>query len=95
MISNPYQYYTDFKSMFFMVGIACDPNVKRTTFSVALFFISTNILSKLSPNHLIYNASVGLDDFNYLGGNVFLNVVRHGDAVITVLGHLNGGVNRL
>ena len=36
-----------------------------------------------------------MDDLHYLGGDVFLNVVWHGDAVVAVLVHLHSGVHGL
>ena len=49
----------------------------------------------LPPHHLIHNPGVALDDFDHLGGDVFLDVVRHGDAVVAVSVHLHGGVHGL
>ena len=47
------------------------------------------------PYHLIHNPGVALDDFDHLGRDIFLHVVRHGDAVVAILVHLHGGVHGL
>ena len=52
-------------------------------------------LLKFPPHHLIHNPGVALDDFDHLGGDVFLHVVRHGDADVAVSVHLHGGVHGL
>ena len=49
----------------------------------------------LSPNHLVDDAGIALDDFDNFGGDVFVYVVGHGDAVVTVLAKADGGVNGL
>lgn len=38
---------------------------------------------KFSPDHFIDHSGIGLNDLYYLGGHIFLNVVRHGDAVVS------------
>ena len=47
------------------------------------------------PHHLIHNPGVALDDLHHFGGDVFLHVVRHGDAVVAVLVHLHSGIHGL
>ena len=49
----------------------------------------------LSPHHLVDDAGVALDDFHDLGRDVFFDVVRHGDAVVAVGVHRDGGVDGL
>ena len=48
-----------------------------------------------SPHHLIHHAGVTLDNLHHFGRDVFLDVVRHGDADVAVLVHLHGGVHGL
>ena len=52
------------------------------SFSTVIF-----LLLIFSPNHLINHARVGLNDLYNLGGYVLLNIVGHGDAVVTDLVH--------
>ena len=47
---------------------------------------------ELSPDHLVDDAGVALDDLHDLGRDVFFDVVRHGDAVIAVGVHLQAVV---
>ena len=47
------------------------------------------------PHHLIHNPGVALDNLHHFGGDVFLHVVRHGDAVVAVLVHLHSGIHGL
>ena len=47
------------------------------------------------PHHLIHNPGVALDDLHHFGGDIFLHVVRHGDAVVAVLVHLHSGIHGL
>ena len=47
------------------------------------------------PHHLIHNPGVTLDDLHHLGGDIFLHVVRHRDAVVAVSVHLHSGVHSL
>lgn len=47
------------------------------------------------PHHLIHNPGVALDNLHHFGGDVFLHVVRNGDADIAVSVHLHGGVHGL
>ena len=58
------------------------------------FRFSETIL-ELSPDHLVDDAGVALDDFHDLGRDVFFDVVGHGDAVVAVLIHRDGGVDGL
>lgn len=48
-----------------------------------------------SPDHLVDDAGVALDDLHDLGRDVFFDVVRHGDAVVTIGVHRDGGVDSL
>ncbi len=50
---------------------------------------------ELSPDHLVDDAGVALDDLHDLGRDVFFDVVGHGDAVVAVLVHRDGGVDSL
>ena len=52
-------------------------------------------ISELSPNHLINNTCIRLYDLHDLSGNVFLNVIRYGNTVITVSTHINSRRNSL
>ncbi len=59
---------------------------------------SFNFKSKileLSPHHFVNDAGVALDDFHDLDGYVFFDIVRHGDAVVAVLVHRDGGIDGL
>ena len=47
------------------------------------------------PHHLIHNPGVALDNLHHFGGDVFLHVVRHGDADVAVSVHLHGGIHGL
>ena len=49
----------------------------------------------LSPHHFVHDADVALDDFDYLGRYILFDVVGNGDAVIAILVHGDGGVDRL
>ena len=49
----------------------------------------------LPPHHFVDDAGVALDDFHHLGADVFFDVVRHGNAVVAVLIHRDGGVDGL
>lgn len=49
----------------------------------------------LSPHHLVDDAGVALYDLHDLGRDVFFDVVRHGDAVVAVGVHRDGGVDSL
>lgn len=40
------------------------------------------VLLELPPHHLIHNPSVALDDFDDFGGDVFVDVVGDGEAVV-------------
>ena len=50
---------------------------------------------ELSPHHLVDDSGVALDDFHNLGRDIFFDVVRHGDAVVAVGVHRDGGVDGL
>lgn len=53
------------------------------------------LLLSLSPHHLVDDTGVALDDFHDFGRDVFLDVVGHGDAVVAVGIHCDGGVDSL
>lgn len=52
-------------------------------------------ISVFSPHHLIDHASVALNDFDDLIGHVLIHIIRHRDAQITVLVHLDCHVHGL
>ena len=52
-------------------------------------------LAVLAPDHLIYDADVALDDLHHLGADVLLNVIRNGNAVLSVSIQFNGGIHGL
>ena len=52
------------------------------------FFRFSKTILPLPPHHLVDDAGVALDDFHDFGGDVFFDVVRHGDAVVAVGVHL-------
>lgn len=58
-------------------------------------FLSSNYPLALSPHHLVNYAGVALDDFHNLSRDIFFDVVRHGDAVVAVFIHRDGGVDSL
>ena len=49
----------------------------------------------LPPNHLVHNPRIGLDDLDDFGGDVFVDVVRDGRAVVAGSVHRHGGVHGL
>lgn len=49
----------------------------------------------LPPHHLVHHSDIALDDADHLGGNIFIHVVRHGDAVVTVPDELDGDINAM
>ena len=49
----------------------------------------------LSPNHLVDDAGVALNDLHDLRTDVFFDVVGHGDAVVAVGVHRDGGIDSL
>ena len=49
----------------------------------------------LPPDHFVDDAGVALDDFDDLRRYVFFDVVGHGDSVIAVGVHRDGGINGL
>lgn len=55
----------------------------------------TSILFCLPPNHLVHNPRIGLDDLDDFGGDVFIDVVRDGRAVVAGGVHRHGGVHGL
>ena len=58
--------------------------------------MTSNVLL-FSPDHLVDDADIGLDDFHDLVGDVFVGVVRNRDsaAVFLLTDHLDGRVDRL
>ena len=49
-------------------------------------------LLKLPPNHFIHHAGVGLDQLDYLGRNIFFDIIGDGDAEVTGFVHGNCGI---
>ena len=47
-----------------------------------------------APNHAVDNADIRLDNLDDLVGNIFVGVIRNGDAEIAVLLHFDGGFHR-
>ena len=54
-----------------------------------------SIKLELAPHHLIDDACIALDDLHYFGGDVFVDVVGDGDAVVAGGVHGDGGVDGL
>ena len=48
-----------------------------------------------SPHHLIDHTGVTLDDLNDLIGHVLIHIIRHRNAQVTVLVHLDCNVHGL
>ena len=42
------------------------------------------VRSEFSPDHLIYDARVALDDLHHLGAHIFIYIVGYGDAMLTI-----------
>ena len=61
----------------------------------SLHFRFSKTILPFSPHHFVNDAGVALDDFHDLGRDVFFDVVRHGDAVVAVGVHRDGGVDSL
>ena len=57
----------------------------------AMFLLSL----PLSPDHLVDDAGVALDDLHHLGADVLFDVVGYGDAVVAVSVHRHGGIDGL
>ena len=53
------------------------------------------LLSVFSPDHFIDYARVGLNDLHHLGGDVFLDIIGHGNAEIPAVIHSHRRVNSL
>ena len=55
------------------------------------------MLLTFSPNHLVHNAHIALDDLHDLVGDIRIRVVRHRDraAVLFILYHFYCCINRL
>lgn len=51
--------------------------------------------SDFSPNHLVNNADITLYNLHDLGTDIFVNIIRHWNAMLTVTAELDGGVNGL
>ena len=49
----------------------------------------------LPPHHLIDYPHIALDDLDNLGADIFINIIRHRDAVVAVAAEFDCGVNRL
>ena len=52
-------------------------------------------VSELPPDHFIDDTGIALDDFDDLGGDVLIGVVRHGGAIVAATVHLHRGIHRL
>ena len=50
---------------------------------------------KLTPDHFVDDADVGLDDFYYFGTYVFVHVVGDGDSMLTITTKFNGSIHSL
>ena len=48
-----------------------------------------------SPDHLIDNTDIRLNDFHDFRGNILVGIVRNWCSVMTILGQLDSSVNRL
>ena len=59
------------------------------------FFRFSKTILPFSPHHLVDDSGVALDDLHDLGRDIFFDVVRHGDAVVAVGVHRDGGVDGL
>ena len=70
-------------------------NVLRVAGHFTFNFRFSETILELSPDHLVDDAGVALDDLHDLGRDVFFDVVRHGDAVVAVAVHRDGGVDGL
>ena len=47
------------------------------------------------PHHLVDHARITLYDFHHLGRDILFDVVGHGNAMVTIVGHLYGSLHRL
>ena len=48
-----------------------------------------------SPNHLIHDTHITLDDLHYLGAYVLVHIVRHRDSMLTIFAELYSGIYSL
>ena len=48
-----------------------------------------------SPDHLVDDAHITLDDLHYLGAYVLVHIVRHRDSMLTVFAEIYSGIYRL
>ena len=62
--------------------------------TLTLFVLRVRKL-ELSPDHLVDDAYVALDYLHYLGAYILIHIVRHRDAVLTVLAKFYGCINCL
>lgn len=53
------------------------------------FFITILLYESFSPNHLVDNACVALDNFHHFRANIFLNIIGHGDSIIRMNIHIH------
>lgn len=51
------------------------------------------LVLEFSPNHLIDNTDVALNDFHHLSADIFVRVVWNRCAIITVLDKFHGSIN--
>lgn len=49
----------------------------------------------LPPHHLVDYPHIALDDLDNLGADIFINIIRHWDAVVAVAAEFDCGVNCL
>lgn len=54
-----------------------------------------HLILLFSPNHLINNPDIALDDFDDFGGDVFIDIIRNRDAVVAVFTKFDCSVDRL
>lgn len=59
--------------------------------------VFNNLYTKLflPPHHFINHSRIALNELHDFGADVFINIVRNRDTVVTVLDHLYGRVNSL
>ena len=95
-IQSPYGMLLALFSMQFCVGSASIlPGNNKTSILPDCMIEVLSCDLELSPYHLIDYSHIALDDLHDLRRNIFLNIVRHRDAVVTVLVHGDGGIDCL
>ena len=73
----------------------CRGGQARDDIGCATFQQGKGVRLPLPPHHFVDDAGVALDDFHDFGGDVFFDVVGHGDSVVAVGVHRDGGINGL